>query len=100
LDHVAALSSGGKLLVFALDEMRTMPRGRGVIVMGLDRDEKLQAVGLATARRVVVRGTNRVGRETTVAVEGDELAKHALHRARKGCKLGARLKPVGFARPA
>ncbi len=98
LDHVAALSSNGKLLVYALDEMRTMPRGRGVIVMGLDRGEKLLAVGLTTGRKVVVRGTNRLGREILAVIEGDELAKHVLHRARKGCRIAHRITSVGFGR--
>ncbi len=96
LDHVAALSSSGKLLVFALEEMRVVPRGRGVIVMTLDRDESLLAVGLATGRRVVIRGTNRVGRQIDVAIEGDQLAKHLLRRARKGCRIAAKIKVVGF----
>ena len=51
LDHVAALSSRGRLLVFGLDEMREVPRGRGVIVMGLDEGERLMAVGLTTGRK-------------------------------------------------
>ncbi len=99
-DHVAALSSRGRLLVFPLSEMREVPRGRGVIVIGLDRGEKLAAIGLATARRVVLKGTNRVGREVEAAIEGDELARHLLHRARKGSLAAPKLKLTGFAREA
>ena len=98
LDHVAALSSRGRLLVFPLAEMREVPRGRGVIVMGLDGDEKLVAVGLATARKVILQGTNRLGRSVEVAVEGDELAKHLLRRARKGSKVARKIKVTGFGR--
>ena len=100
LDRVAALSANGKLLVFGLDEMREVPRGRGVIVMALDAGDKLLAVGLATARRVVVRGTNRVGREIDVALEGDALARHVLRRARKGSRLAQKLRATGFGRAA
>ena len=83
LDHVAALSSRGRLLVFPLAEMREVPRGRGVIIMGLDGEEKLAAVGLATAEQGVLQGTNRLGRAVTVTIEGDELAKHrCIGRAR------------------
>jgi topoisomerase-4 subunit A len=70
LDHVAALSSRGRLLVFPLAEMREVPRGRGVIIIGLDGDEKLVAVGLATASKVTLQGTNRLGRATTVYDRG------------------------------
>jgi topoisomerase-4 subunit A len=100
LDHVAALSSRGRLLVFPLAEMREVPRGRGVIVIGLDRDETLAAVGLATAHRVVLAGTNRLGRPVTVAIEGEDLRKHQLRRARKGALVAPKLKVTGFARDA
>ena len=75
LDHVAALSAKGRLLVFPLEEMREVPKGRGVIIMGLDRGEKLIAVGLTSSSKVVVQGTNRVGKATAVVIEGDALAK-------------------------
>jgi topoisomerase-4 subunit A len=97
LDHVAALSSRGRLLVFPLAEMREVPRGRGVIIIGLDGEEKLVAVGLATASKVVVQGNNRLGRPVTIALENDTLAKHLLHRARKGSLVAAKLKVTGFA---
>jgi topoisomerase-4 subunit A len=100
LDHVAALSSRGRLLVFPLAEMREVPRGRGVIIMGLDGDEKLIAVGLATAGKVILQGTNRVGRVVTAALEGESLAKHLHRRARKGALVTPKLKVTGFARDA
>ena len=78
--------------------MRAVPRGRGVIVMGLDRGERLLAVALVTGRKVVLRGTNRLGRQVDVVIEGDELAKHVLRRARKGCRVASKVKPVGFGR--
>ena len=98
LDHVAALSSNGKLLVFALVEMRAMARGRGTIIMRLDREQKLIAIGLATTSKVVLRGTNRVGREILAVIERDNLAKYVLRRASKGCRVAHKVKPVGFAR--
>ena len=96
LDHVAALSEKGKLLVFGLDEMRTMERGRGVMIMRLDDDDRLAAVALAASDKIVLRGTQR-GREAELTIDGDELAKHRLHRARKGYLLARRFKPTGFA---
>jgi topoisomerase-4 subunit A len=78
--------------------MREVPRGRGVIVIGLDRGETLAAVGLATADKVVLQGTNRLGRPATATIEGEELRKHLLRRARKGALAAPKLKFVGFAR--
>ena len=96
-DHVAALSSNGKLLVFPLAEMREVPRGRGVIILRLDDKESLIAVALTSGNRVVVRGINRLGRTVDLAVEGEALAKHLLPRARKGSLVAPKLKVVGFA---
>jgi len=100
LDHVAALSSRGRLLVFALNEMREVPRGRGVIVMGLDGEERLTAIGLTTGSRVVLQGTNRVGRSVLQVIEGEELARFRLRRARKGSLVTKRIKVLGFGREA
>ncbi len=97
LDHVAALSSGGRLLVFPLEEMREVPRGRGVIVMALDTGETLVAVALVRGDRVVLEGTNRLGRADRQVIEGDELAKHLLRRARRGALVPKRLKVRGIA---
>ena len=42
--HIACLSSGGRLLVFGLDEMKTLSGGgRGVTLMALDDKETLTA---------------------------------------------------------
>jgi topoisomerase-4 subunit A len=98
--HVAALSSRGRLLVFGLDEMREVPRGRGVIVMGLNEDERLLAVGLNDGRKVLLQGSNRTGRPVVAVLEGDDLARHLLRRARKGSLVEKRIKATGFAREA
>jgi topoisomerase-4 subunit A len=98
VDHVAALSSNGKLLVFPLTEMREVPRGRGVIVMGLDDGQKLIAVALVTSGKVALEGTNRLGRMVPVVLEGEALGKHLLHRARKGSVVAPKLRIGGFAR--
>ena len=86
LDHVAALSSRGRLLVFAIDEMREVPRGRGVIIMGLEGEERLTAIGLATASRVALQGTNPLG-----PFSGGG------HRGRRACEVSAAARAQRFA---
>jgi len=98
LDHVAALSSRGRLLVFPLAEMREVPRGRGVIIMGLDGEERLVAIALTTSSKVALSATNRLGRPATVTLEGETIAKHLLRRARKGSLVAPKLKITGFIR--
>ncbi|HVE50471.1 MAG TPA: DNA topoisomerase IV subunit A [Casimicrobiaceae bacterium] len=95
--NVAALSSRGRLLVFPLSEMREVPRGRGVIVMGLDDGEQLVATALVDDS-VVLQGTNRAGRVVTHAIAGEDLARHTMRRARKGALPERKFKASGFAR--
>ena len=97
---VAALSSCVRQQNNKHNEKRKEPRGRGVIIMGLNADERLMAVGLGTGRKVLLQGTNRSGRSVVVVLEGAALARHVLRRARKGSLLEQRIKPTGFAREA
>jgi topoisomerase-4 subunit A len=76
------------------DEMKEMPRGRGVTMMGLDSGEKLQSVGLTDGRKVIVHGTNKGGKAVSVEITGEALAKHLLHRARKGSLIGSKMKTI------
>jgi len=91
----AAFSENGRMLLFPVDELKEMARGRGITLMGLDDQEKLVAVGFADSRSVTVAGTSRSGKEKTVKVGGADLQKHILHRARKGCLLPGKMKPSG-----
>jgi topoisomerase-4 subunit A len=74
---VACVSSGDKLLVFPLGEVKQMPKGRGVILMGLEKGEGLKFVG-AFADALILKGVRR-GRAVEDAPQF-EVAK----RARKG----------------
>jgi topoisomerase-4 subunit A len=90
-----AVSQHGRMLAFAYDELKEMARGRGVMLMGLDDKEAMMAVGFGTSKSVTVSGTTRNGNERSVTVSGADLAKHVLHRARKGCLLPSRIDPTG-----
>ena len=90
-----ALSEGGRMLLFPADELREIARGRGVTLMGLDKGEKLAAVGFAEGKSVTIIGRTRSVAERTLKVSGAALEKHILHRARKGCLLPGRVVPLG-----
>ncbi|MDE2342667.1 MAG: DNA topoisomerase IV subunit A [Betaproteobacteria bacterium] len=89
---VAALSEKGRLLVFSADELRAMPRGRGVILMGLDRGESLLSVCPVGPGGVVVHGVNRAGTEVLAELALVELRRYQGNRARKGTVLDYRMK--------
>ncbi len=92
-NYVAAVAEQGRLLTFDIAEMRQMTRGRGVIVMGLEKDEKLIAVAVTNEKELIVAGVGRGGKEKEVRLAGEKLAHHFGHRARMGRVLPDKLKP-------
>jgi topoisomerase IV subunit A len=89
------LSENSRMLVFPAEELKELGRGRGIKLMGLDDKEKLVAVGFAGAQSVTVTGMSRADKEKTVTLEGADLQKYVLRRARKGRLLPGKLKPSG-----
>jgi topoisomerase-4 subunit A len=98
--HVACLSGGGRLLVFGLDEMKTLSGGgRGVTLMALDDKETLtQALAIGKAG-VVLLGTGRGGKAYEETLSGAALTPNIGKRARKGRAPDTKLKVLGM-RPA
>jgi topoisomerase-4 subunit A len=94
-EMAVAFSEEGRMLMFEAAELKEMGRGRGITLMGLNDKEKLVAVGFGNAKAVTVEGVSRSGKEKTVTIEGDELKRHILRRARKGCLLPGKLRPTG-----
>ena len=86
-EMAVTLSEHGRMLLFPADELKELARGRGITLMGLDDGEKMTAVGFGDSKSVTVIGKSRSGSEKTVRVSGEDLQKHIVHRARKGCLL-------------
>ncbi|SAL18374.1 DNA topoisomerase IV subunit A [Caballeronia peredens] len=83
--YVACLSSAGRLLVFGMDEMKTLSGGgRGVILMALDPKETLRQALAVDARGVVMIGAGRGGKVRDEKLSGSQLQLHLGKRARKG----------------
>ncbi|MDZ7654585.1 MAG: DNA topoisomerase IV subunit A [Sulfurimicrobium sp.] len=85
--YVACVSSSDRLLVYALDEVRSMPKGRGVILMGLEEKEslKLSAVFVDTLT------TRGVRRGKTI----EEMPRFEVgRRARKGTQLNLKVEAL------
>jgi topoisomerase-4 subunit A len=93
-DTIAAVSENGRLLLFAVSEMKSQSAGRGVLVMGLDDKEELVGVAVNDGSRIIVEGIGRGGRTVPCKVEAKDIAKYRLHRARKGCLLPVKMKPA------
>jgi topoisomerase-4 subunit A len=94
---IACLGARGKLLVFGLGEIKMLASGgRGVILIGLEKDEKLLAALPISQRGVVVTGTGRGGKAQEVTLSASGLAAYIGKRARKGKRLESKLKPGGL----
>jgi topoisomerase-4 subunit A len=91
--YAVTLSENSRMLLFAVDELKELGRGRGITLMGLDDGEKMTGVGFASGKGVTVAGISRSGADKTVRVAGAELDKHIVRRARKGCLLPGKIKP-------
>ncbi len=82
-DHVAALSSDGRLLVFPLDQMKRLSSGKGVQIIALKGDETLKAAIAVSGPKVAITGTFRNKPKTLISDD-----KHVGQRARRGAAVG------------
>ncbi|POR55754.1 DNA topoisomerase IV subunit A [Paraburkholderia eburnea] len=98
--QVACLSSGGRLLVFGLDEMKTLSGGgRGVTLMQLEDKETLVQALAINASGVVLEGTGRAQKPGEDLMAGPVLAPQIGKRARKGRAPDSKLKVITGMRP-
>jgi topoisomerase-4 subunit A len=98
--QVLCVSGGGRALVLALDEIKTLRNGgRGVILMGLDPKEQLcQALAFGAAG-AIVEGTGRGGKAIRREMSARELGGYAGARARKGRLLEPRVRDARLSLP-
>jgi topoisomerase-4 subunit A len=91
--QVACLSASGRLLVYALSDLKLQPKGgRGLTLMDVDaKDPLLSVCSFGDVLRVL--GAGRGGKPRDELVKGSALASHMGKRARKGAKVEAVLKP-------
>ncbi len=90
-NRLVAVSSGGRMIAFDLDEVGYLPRGRGVMLMGLDKNERLEAVAVTPARQVEILGFGR-GKENRVEIKGADFDHFVSRRALKGRVLPDKVK--------
>jgi topoisomerase IV subunit A len=92
--RVACLSLSGRLLVFALADLKRQANGgRGLTLMDVDAKDPLLSVA-AMADTLVVQGSGRGGKARQEDLRGDKLAAHEGKRARKGRKVEGLVKAL------
>ena len=93
MKQVACLSENGRLLVFSLDDLKRLPTGgKGVILMDLDKAERLQSAIAVGSAGAVIYGLGRAGKPTEAALDAKTLKSFTANRARKGHALEPKLK--------
>ena len=93
-DWIVALSGNGRILVFPRSEMKVQGGGRGVIVMALDKGERLAAIAVAeNDSPITVVGTGRGGKSVSIVLKPAQLEQWRHRRARKGSALPRKLQP-------
>jgi topoisomerase-4 subunit A len=93
MKQVACLSENGRLLVFSLDDLKRLPTGgKGVILMDLDKAERLQSAIAVGSAGAVISGLGRAGKPTEAALDAKTLKSFTANRARKGHALEPKLK--------
>ena len=92
---LACLSQEGRLLIYDINEVRTLPGGgKGVCLMDLNLTESLLVAKPIDAEGVMVTGVGRGGKDREYAVKKAILEYHMGHRARKGKQLDIRWKTL------
>ena len=94
---VACVSQAGRVLTFAIDELKRMPSGgRGLTLMELE-DKDVMAGAAAYVRSIRLAGLGRGGKEREESLEIRSLNSAKAHRARKGKKVefGFKIHTVG-----
>jgi topoisomerase-4 subunit A len=90
---VAAVSNGGRLLVFLLAELKQLSGGgKGVILMGLGEGDEMAAAAVINQAEVKIIGKTGT-KEQVVKLSGANLQSYFGKRARGGQRLLSKLKP-------
>lgn len=93
-DLIVALGSNGKLLSFPISEMKELSGGKGVIILGLNSGESLNATTvLPEGSSLLIQGTGRSGKSSQLVLKWEALQSFVSHRARKGMLAPVKFKP-------
>lgn len=99
-NYVVAISEQGRMLLFQAAELKQMARGRGLIIMGLEKGEKLVAVAVTNQPTITVYGVARGNKAREITIAQKDMQHYASHRARMGRVLPDKLKPQELRLPS
>ena len=98
--QVLCVSEKGRALVFSLGDAKVLRNGgRGVILMGLDKGERLSQAIVFGAQGVLLEGVGRGSKPVRRELSARELAAYAGARARKGRLIEPRVREARLSLP-
>lgn len=81
---VACGSSDGRLLIFPMQEVKALDRGKGVKLLELAEGERMVAMHVGVGEPWELPTSGKIPQ---ILIKGDDWRKFCMHRARRGCQL-------------
>ena len=92
--RVAVLADSGRLLMFALAELKEMARGRGLMLINLTKKESLTGIAVVNNNRLRIHGIGRAGKLVEATLDTAMQIPFHSHRARRGQEIPFKMKPA------
>jgi topoisomerase-4 subunit A len=93
---VAVVSLAGRLLLFPLTELKALAKGRGLMLIDLDKNDELVGVTVNAGESVTISGIGRGGKNAELVVNRKDIVAYRGSRARKGHHIQSKIKPTGI----
>jgi topoisomerase-4 subunit A len=95
-DSVAVLTRAGRLLIFALAELKEMGKGKGLMLIDLVKNDEVVGVVANSGRTLLIAGSGRGGKATQQALDARAQAGYKAARARRGQEVPLKFKPLSL----
>lgn len=82
---IAAGSSDGRLLIFPVEDVKAIDKGKGVMLLVLAEGAKMCALHFGSGEPMTLPLSG--GKSDKILVKGDDWRKFCMRRARRGCQL-------------
>ena len=96
-DTAAVLTQGGRLLLFALAELKEMAKGKGLMLIDLTKNDEVVGVAVTGGQALLICGSGRGGRLVEQSLDARAQAGFRGARARRGQEIPFKLKPASLA---
>ena len=93
---VAVLTQGGRLLLFALAELKEMAKGKGLMLIDLTKGDEVVGVAVTEGQALLIGGSGRGGKPVQQSLEARAQAAFRAGRARRGHEIPFKLKPTSL----